>query len=157
MSKEKLPSYRFGTAPDKKGTITANYFRRADGVFLVFDMNDQNSLDRINTWIGELKRHEISVPIILLGNKCDLPNPSVKKESAQTVASKLNLELFYTSAKTGQGVYQAIGSLVSKMLSARRAQAEAANAEPPPTGPTPGKPIVVQHPEPTTEPNKGCC
>lgn len=56
-------------------TITTSYYRGAHAVMLVFDVNDESSLDSIPSWIREVQDHtNPNQPgkILLIGNKSDL-------------------------------------------------------------------------------------
>ncbi|KAH3763730.1 GTP-binding protein YPTC1 [Pelomyxa schiedti] len=99
-------------------SIAQSYFHRADGCFIVFSLCEQTSLDKIESWLTDLSARGVHVPIVIIGNKADLPR-SVNYEAAQAIANRANLPLHFASAKTGQGVYDAIGTLVSLMLEAK--------------------------------------
>lgn len=90
-------------------SIAKNYYKKAAGVLLVFDLNKKSSFVNLTNWIREI-REEIapSVPIVLLGNKCDLKED--KREVGNEVEDftyKHELQYFETSAKTGYNVEKA--------------------------------------------------
>lgn len=61
------------TGQDRFRAIAKNFFRNSDGIFLCFSLTDNKSADSLNFWLKELRDNlDTNVPIILLGNKCDL-------------------------------------------------------------------------------------
>jgi small GTP-binding protein len=54
-------------------TITANYYRGAMGIILVYDITKPKSFDNIGRWLKTIHEHStVGVEKILVGNKCDL-------------------------------------------------------------------------------------
>lgn len=110
-------------------------------------MTDHGSLDRVTMWTEELAKQQIKAPCLLLSNKCDLPETSlvVSPEAANAMAKSLGMEVIMTSAKTGHGIFKALGWMVAKMIEARGAvqqpQSEDTNL------------INKQNPQPSG----GCC
>lgn len=75
------------------------------GALLVFDVTDRASFDSILKYLEELKTfNDLDCPVILVGNKIDLPNRRVTRLEAQNFADNSNMYYFETSAKTGEGV-----------------------------------------------------
>ena len=45
------------------------------GALIVYDITDKDSFARVNIWMKELKKYlPVGTPIVIAGNKCDLPN-----------------------------------------------------------------------------------
>lgn len=58
---------------EKFKTITAAYYKGAQGIILVFDLTDKKSLDDIKNWISETEKYSNGESVkILVGNKSDL-------------------------------------------------------------------------------------
>jgi small GTP-binding protein len=76
------------------------------GVILVFDLTNRQSLINVDGWLKGIKDYNPNIDIILFGNKCDKEENQwqVKREEAQEFAKKRNLEYFETSAKLGKGI-----------------------------------------------------
>jgi small GTP-binding protein len=56
-------------------TITASYFRGADGIVVVYDVTNRESFQNVDRWLQELDKHADSgVKRVLIGNKCDKPD-----------------------------------------------------------------------------------
>ena len=56
------------------------------------------------------------MPIIIIGNKIDLPKREVTKEDAANYAREHHFHYYETSAKTGEGIELAIRELVKKVM-----------------------------------------
>ena len=76
--------------------MTANYYRNAHAVILVYDMTDEDSLIRLNEWVAEARRNSRwaeRLVIALWGNKCDKKNSiSVKEETVAAFVDKHNID-----------------------------------------------------------------
>jgi len=58
---------------EKFKTITAAYYKGAQGLFLVFDITDRKSFKDIENWIMEVDKYaNPNIIKILIGNKSDL-------------------------------------------------------------------------------------
>ena len=54
-------------------SISCNLLRNADGIFLIYDITQQKTFDKINEWLNDIKDLKGNdFPIVLIGNKCDL-------------------------------------------------------------------------------------
>lgn len=86
---------------EKYASITKNYYRCADGCFLVYDITDASSFDRIKShWITEVKNsNEKNMKnFVLIGNKSDLKdNRAVSYADGEKLAKDLNCGFFETS------------------------------------------------------------
>ena len=101
--------------------LTQNYFRNAEGVLLTFDVTNTDSFNNLKDWIGSIKTNmegkNIFLPLIIVGNKIDMEDSrEINKEDADKFASDNNYKYFETSAKTGEGVDDAIRDLVNQVL-----------------------------------------
>ena len=102
-------------------SLTQNFFRNAEGVLLTFDVTNTESFDNLKDWIGSIKTNmegkNIYLPLIIVGNKIDMEDSrEINKEDADKFASDNNYKYFETSAKTGEGVDDAIRDLVNQVL-----------------------------------------
>jgi len=107
--------------------ITTSYYRGADGIMLVYDVTNAESLAALSrTWACEIENYAGKRPrIILVGNKVDLRKDVSEAERA-AVASQLEelkarlnydgeLVVIEASAKGGGGVDAAFERLVDDM------------------------------------------
>ena len=102
--------------------ITKCFFQRAQGIIIVFDVTNKRSFDDLKMWIDSIKSQSKltedleNMPIILIGNKIDLPKRVIDKETALNFAKEQNLEYYETSAKTGEGIDNALKELVKEVM-----------------------------------------
>ena len=101
--------------------LTQSYFRNAEGVMLAFDVTKSESYDNLKDWIVSIKKNlegkNIFLPLIIVGNKIDMEESrEVEKESAEQFATENNYKYFETSAKTGEGVDEAVRDLINQVL-----------------------------------------
>ncbi|RCN44963.1 Ras family protein [Ancylostoma caninum] len=65
-------------------SLCKSYFRRADGAILVYDVSSEHSFIKVRDWIDTIKDSvERQIPVILVGNKCDL-----RQEMGEVVSSQ---------------------------------------------------------------------
>ncbi|CAM40741.1 putative small GTP-binding protein Rab18 [Leishmania braziliensis MHOM/BR/75/M2904] len=99
-------------------TLTSSYYRGAQAVVLVYDVNEPKSFHGLKKWLDEAnsycRRDEAesnSMVFLLIGNKADLcPNENsmpLPLSTAQGFAQQNNMLFALTSAKTRIGVTQA--------------------------------------------------
>lgn len=104
---------------DKFRSITSTYYRGAEGVMIAFDVTNANSIKRIKYWQEEVYNNierNISIPIILVGNKIDLlEKREVSYEEGERIANELNMDYFECSSKTNEGVEEAFDYMISKI------------------------------------------
>nr|CAD7577819.1 unnamed protein product [Timema californicum] len=93
------------------------YMRTGEGFLLVFAVNNAKSFEDINMYREQIKRVKDAeeVPMVLVGNKCDLPTRSVNPSQAQDISRQYNIPFVETSAKTRLGVDDAFYTLVREI------------------------------------------
>ena len=102
--------------------ITKCFFQRAQGIIIVFDVTNKKSFDDLKIWIDSIRSQSKltedleNMPIIIIGNKIDIPKRVIDKETALNFSKEQNFDYYETSAKTGQGVDNAIKDLVKKVM-----------------------------------------
>ena len=85
-------------------SITRAYYKNSVCALIVFDINNEDTFDSVQSWIQECKlQTPKTVTMILVGNKCDL-ECKVDRNKAKEIAEENNMLFFETSAKTGKGV-----------------------------------------------------
>lgn len=54
-------------------TLTTNFYRKADGIIVSFDVTDKKTFDAVSTWMKAISDHaDASADVVLCGNKIDL-------------------------------------------------------------------------------------
>ena len=97
--------------------ITSQIFKGAEGILLVYDVNDEVSFAKIKDWIEQIKSNtEEEICLVLLGNKCDIEERAISKERGKEMAEELNINYYETSALNGTGINEAFEGLTKKIL-----------------------------------------
>merc|ERR1712183_498792 len=93
------------------------YMRTGEGFLLVFAVNNAKSFDDISSYREQIKRVKDAdeVPMVLVGNKCDLPTRTVDMTNAKEQARNYGIPFIETSAKTRMGVDDAFYTLVREI------------------------------------------
>ena len=105
-------------------TVTNSYFRRADGLTLVYDITDRGSFERLPHWIHQIEQYKPGAETILIGSKCDLNEQRVVTFSeGAKLAEEHGFSFIEVSAKESNGVSQAYEVLFTNIISKRGIQA----------------------------------
>lgn len=90
--------------------MTANFFRNAHGVILVYSVEDAFTFDNLVLWVEEcrnnLRQEFDNLVWVLVGNKADLPKAdNISDDRVLSFCKQINSKYSYeTSAKTGENV-----------------------------------------------------
>ena len=103
--------------PSFREVLREAYFYGVEGAIAVCDVTSKESLGELRYWIKAMTATTGRVPIVFLGNKCDLRDETrVPYQDIEVFAKKHESPAMLTSAKTGYNVEQAFISLVDMML-----------------------------------------
>ena len=96
-------------------SLTSNFFGRADGFVLTYDISNRPSFDHVIGWMRDIKtRAPPDCDIVLCGNKCDLDNDRVvTHDEGKQLAEEYGVQFFETSALTGQNVEKMFTALAT--------------------------------------------
>jgi len=99
-------------------TITSSYYRGANGIFLVYDVNDRQSFTDLDNWLVDIRKNiNEGVPMLLIGNKSDSEKErQVSEEEGKVYAERLGIRFVETSAKHTKNVDVAFEDLVNQLL-----------------------------------------
>ncbi|XP_044192972.1 ras and EF-hand domain-containing protein homolog [Thunnus albacares] len=93
-------------------SIAKSYFRRADGVLLLYDVTCEKSFLNVREWVDMIEDvSQEDIPIMLVGNKCDLRQDgvsSVPTSYGEKLAMTYNTLFCETSAKDGSNILEAV-------------------------------------------------
>lgn len=96
--------------------LNAVYYREASGALIVYDVTDEDSFDKVKTWSLELRKYlEEDTPIIIAGNKSDVPQRTVSLQKAEQYAEENGFTHSSTSAKTGNNVEETFMQLARQI------------------------------------------
>eukprot|EP01095_Lingulamoeba_sp_RSL-Kostka_P001124 TRINITY_DN115_c0_g1_i6.p1 TRINITY_DN115_c0_g1~~TRINITY_DN115_c0_g1_i6.p1 ORF type:complete len:193 (+),score=87.61 TRINITY_DN115_c0_g1_i6:72-650(+) len=94
------------------------YMRSGQGFLTVFAINSRSSFDEITSFREQMIRikEEDKVPMVVVGNKCDLENKrQVPTSEGQDLAKSFGCPFFETSAKARINVEEAFYDLVREI------------------------------------------
>lgn len=104
---------------EKFRCLIRTYFKGVNGVILMYDVTEPNSLKNIKNWlkiIDEENRCNHKHPIILLGNKCDL-NSLINKDDLEVYLENKNINHIEISCITEMDLEEIIKILVTRIIS----------------------------------------
>jgi len=113
--------------------LLPTYFRKARGVFLVFDMTNPESLKSIEArWMGQIDDHaDAASPLfrILVANKSDLASAASAPTlvAGEVLALKHGMAFVAASAKTGENVQAAFEQLLDGVARVKTQPSAGAN------------------------------
>jgi small GTP-binding protein len=79
------------------------FYRGSKAVGLVYDISDRTTFERLERWKIEIREMLPRVPLVLAGNKIDVPR-QVTREEGQALADTWGIPFLETSCLSGQGV-----------------------------------------------------
>lgn len=104
-------------------TITASFFRDAQGVLLVFDVTKRDTFENVQSWVSQLHTYtDVSVIKTLVGNKIDMDSRAVPREEAEALARKFGMPYYETSALLGTNVSAVFDSTAERVVAAVHAE-----------------------------------
>ena len=117
-SKKKIKLIIFDTAGQERYKSVCKYwYKRVDGIILVYDITDRESFDSIPSWIKEIKEFNNDLPVILFGNKIDKEEDRiVSSEEGKHFADNNNIGFYETSAFNGDNVAEAFKFFGNKLI-----------------------------------------
>jgi small GTP-binding protein len=102
-------------------SLTANYFRNAEGVILAYDVTDDNSFVSLKSWITSIKENcKTEIPKIIIGNKVDSEKRAVSMKQAKQFAESNKVKNFEVSAKNNVNVTEAFNSLFLEIVKIKK-------------------------------------
>eukprot|EP00306_Pavlova_sp_CCMP459_P008145 CAMPEP_0185158006 /NCGR_PEP_ID=MMETSP1139-20130426/2143_1 /TAXON_ID=298111 /ORGANISM="Pavlova sp., Strain CCMP459" /LENGTH=235 /DNA_ID=CAMNT_0027723121 /DNA_START=106 /DNA_END=816 /DNA_ORIENTATION=- len=99
--------------------IRNEFYKDAQGVLLVFDVNQRKSFDMVELWVNEAEKFGAGkdrAAYVLVGNKTDTERRVVTAAEGAKLAKKLGLQYFETTAKDGTGVQEMFHTLFGLVI-----------------------------------------
>ena len=100
---------------ERFNAISESYYKKGDGILLVFDITSQKSFDKIKDYYVANIREKCkkNIPIILLGNKTDLDDKRVVSQE-EAIDLAVNEEFVYkeTSCLKNENVADAFETII---------------------------------------------
>jgi len=95
--------------------LHSTYYSGANGAFVVCDMTRPETLAHLEHWVADLREVSGDIPIIVIGNKCDL-EMKIERAELQRFASSIGAPAMLTSARTGERVQEAFEVLGGRVM-----------------------------------------
>ncbi len=97
--------------------LRSNYIRECRGCLIVCDLTRRDTFEDIESWLAEIKAVAANAPLVLVGNKSDLPNQAITGADIAQKADAIGaVGGITTSAKEGSRVDDAFLMLVHKIV-----------------------------------------
>jgi len=99
-------------------SITSGHLRGLHGCFIVYDVTNKESFERLDNWIQfykDFNQYKKRI-MIILGNKVDIKERVIKSLEAKEFAKEKNLPYFETSSMTMQNINEAFESMAKMIL-----------------------------------------
>ena len=114
---------------DRFRSITKNYYKKANGIILIYDVTNKKSYKNISVWINQIKEEaDPNVVIYLAGNKIDMEEErKIKTEEGEKLAEEYNFPFKETSAKEDINInetFEDIAERIDEIFSKSTANAE---------------------------------
>ena len=96
-------------------SVAVSFIKKAEGAILIYDIGNKATFESLEEWIKNIKESgKENLPIILVGNKCDLPPEKREVEliEGKDKAEEFNLPFFETSCKEGINIKEVFGKIV---------------------------------------------
>lgn len=100
-----------------------HWIEASEAFMVVFSCDNQESLDVAKQYLDliyEQKKQTMNIPIVLVGNRCDLDkNYQIDVAEAKKIAENAVSPLFFTSAKYDKNIIEAFEELINLCLEKR--------------------------------------
>ncbi|MCK4381544.1 MAG: GTP-binding protein [Candidatus Lokiarchaeota archaeon] len=102
---------------DEFNFMRPTFYKGSKAAIIVFSHTDVDSFKSIIEWHEDIKKYTGELPIVLFGNKTDLVDEKdLKDEKIENIVKGRNFLGYYkTSAKTGQGVFEAFQAIIKEL------------------------------------------
>ncbi|MFW9882120.1 MAG: Rab family GTPase [Candidatus Thorarchaeota archaeon] len=102
---------------DEFNFMRPTFYKGSKAAIIVFSHIDEDSFNHIVNWHEDIKSYTGDLPIVLFGNKIDLlDDKDIDDKKAMNLVKERNFLGYYkTSAKTGNGVYEAFQAIIKEL------------------------------------------
>lgn len=119
-NKGKICFYCWDTAGQEKfGGLRDGYYVGGQCGIIMFDLSDRNSYKNVPIWYRDVIRICNSVPIVLVGNKCEIKDKDVEDEKITIFKRKFQVHYIEISARLNKNYEKPFLYLIKKLLNSR--------------------------------------
>ena len=106
---------------EKFRSVTKNYYQRAHGMIITMAIDNRSSFSNLKMWVNSVFENSgnSKMPLVILCNKIDLEDErEVKNSEVEELCNdeSLKLKYFFTSAKTGANIDEAIEYIIKEVI-----------------------------------------
>ena len=103
---------------EKFGSNILQIIKKSTLIIFMYDITKQESFDSIPKWIEIVNKNNKNegLQMILIGNKMDLEERKIAKETGKNFAAQNHMDFFEISCKTEENVHEAILFIIKKAL-----------------------------------------
>ena len=103
---------------EKFRAITKQYFKNSEGVFIIFDLTNRETIKKLNIWLKDINDNiDNDFFVFLIGNKTDVKDRDITiSEEAKQFANEKKINYYEVSAKTGSGIYNIFEKMANKLI-----------------------------------------
>ena len=101
--------------------ITNQYYKGADGIILVYDLTNKESMLKIKDWMEQIQQNTTSseIALVLVANKVDL-NRVITNDESLSLSQQLKIKSFETSALSGDGIDDIFKYLTMEIINKKK-------------------------------------
>ena len=101
--------------------ITNQYYKGADGIILVYDLTNKESMLKIKDWMEQIQQNTTSseIALVLVANKVDL-NRVITNDESLSLSQQLKIKSFETSALSGDGINEIFQYLTMEIINKKK-------------------------------------
>jgi len=98
---------------EKFGGLREGYYQKAQGAIVMFDVSSTITCDHVSPWIQNVRSVAPDLPVIICGNKCDIPE---RKVTGRIEAQDLpNVKYYEVSARSNYNFEKPFLDLARKL------------------------------------------
>lgn len=104
---------------EKVRKLTGSYYKGASAAMLFYDITNLNTFNSLSKWLDDIHKYaRPNVVIMLIGNKCDLPEAErkISTESGEDFAKQHDLLFYEMSIRNSINVDEAYMKLIEETV-----------------------------------------
>jgi len=93
--------------------LPRKYYNNVDGILILFNINDNYSLEDVSDWMKEIKENTVKDNLIyIIGNKIDKNEENISKSEIQKYAKKFRCKYYEISCKWNLNIEEVIARMI---------------------------------------------
>jgi small GTP-binding protein len=92
------------------------FYQNADAAIIFFSFDRESTFRNVDKWYNDIKTHVPDIPIVLVGNKCELSAKSISRKDISVLKKTLNIPYSAVSAKSMYNYEKPLEICVRKLM-----------------------------------------